>query len=600
MIRPKTSYIIYLLPALFYLTDFLIRWKFLSLIDSKGILNFSISIIFELAFYISIFFLISRTSYQKLLSISFGLMIALLQLIVYSHYLYFGVLPNNYSLWFLANQFVNTISLLLNSIEWWHFIVLVFLTIFYGLIILKSVRKITNWKFRKGLVLIIPSFVVILFFNNNVKFYTQSYSVTPATFFAIKYFTSELFFGKSILGNRGFIQRHFDIEDKIIIPPKYNVLILLSESLRKKNLHCYGYERETTPFLDSLLKENKLIKFENHTSNAVSTQFSVPIMMSGIFSFRKVNTPYLQDFSKHWFGTTNFLISSQLMARNSIEKVYNTSFDTFICQERSGLPIYNDMAFNDNELLPTFKNELSKIKKNKFFGIIGFNNTHYPYTTSAMSNLEFNPSTLRSVNAYDNTILEQDEIIKKIFITLEQNKLLDSTIIIFTSDHGEAFGEHNHSGHLKSLYEEEINIPLLIYTPTSFPKKLKERLMQNIYTNTSHLDIFPTVLEFLGNSDSIKLKYLQTGNSLLQPINKQRNIPMFVLDISNSEGLIEGNFKYIETKDGSHISQELFNTKSDPKELNNLWKKLTQKEKSDWINKLEKIRIARLTIDNEN
>ncbi|MDA0987090.1 MAG: sulfatase [Bacteroidetes bacterium] len=594
------SYAYLILPILIYSTDILIRWEFLSLMEPKGIINFLISVLFEVSFYTTLIFLISKSRFPLLLSIILGFIISILQVIIYGHYFYFGVLPNNYSLQFLANQFVNTMSLFLNSIEWWHFTALIFLTIFYSYLIYKSSNQIKLWRLKKGIYLLLTTFLLSLFFNNNVRFYSQSFSITPETIFSIKYYLSSRFLDYKTFESQGFIQRKFTIENRKITKSNYNVLIILSESLRKNNLQCYGYSRNTTPFLDSMLKHNKLIQFQNHTSNAVSTQYSVPIMLSGIFSYRKVNSPFIQDYAKHWFGTKNFLISSQLMVRNSIEKVYNTSFDKFICQERSNLPIYNDMAFNDNELIKLFKNELSKLGNNKFFGIIGFNNTHYPYTTTGNKFSKFKPSNLKSINAYDNTILEQDELIKNIFIELENKNLLDSTFIIFTSDHGEAFGEHNHSGHLKTLYEEEINVPLLIYLPKTFPKSKSKFLTENQNYNTSHLDIFPTVMDMFGNMENIKSEYPALGTSLFKQINNTRIIPLFGLDILSNEGIIERDIKYIQTIDGSHLIREFYNTSTDKKELINLWKMISREEQINWVNKLDSMRQLRLQADNLN
>ena len=65
-----------------------------------------------------------------------------------------------------------------------------------------------------------------------------------------------------------------------------------------------------------------------------------------------------------------------------------------------------------------------------------------------------------------------------------------------------------------------------IYLPKDFNEIIKQNLFAYSNSNTSHLDILPTILDFYGLLDSAKLNYLPIGNSLLQPINHNRKIPL--------------------------------------------------------------------------
>ncbi|MCP4201267.1 MAG: sulfatase-like hydrolase/transferase, partial [bacterium] len=66
---------------------------------------------------------------------------------------------------------------------------------------------------------------------------------------------------------------------------------------------------------------------------------------------------------------------------------------------------------------------------------------------------------------YDGEIAFVDYQVGKILANLEGSGLLDSTLIVVTSDHGEAFGEHVEEGHGLLTYNETLRVPLIVYAP---------------------------------------------------------------------------------------------------------------------------------------
>ena len=96
--------------------------------------------------------------------------------------------------------------------------------------------------------------------------------------------------------------------------------------------------------------------------------------------------------------------------------------------------------------------------------------------------------------------------------------ILDNTVIIVTSDHGEELFEHGFIGHASTslnakLYDEIIHIPLIIW----WPKKLKHRVVDEL---VQQIDIMPTILDMLGLLPSEGLQ----GYSLLPSIQGQKNL----------------------------------------------------------------------------
>jgi arylsulfatase A-like enzyme len=84
-----------------------------------------------------------------------------------------------------------------------------------------------------------------------------------------------------------------------------------------------------------------------------------------------------------------------------------------------------------------------------------------------------------------------DEHIGRLLAGMAERGLLDDTLIVFTADHGEEFGSHGSVGHTKTLYDELIDVPLVV----SFPGEPALEVVDEV---VSTIDILPTLLELYG------------------------------------------------------------------------------------------------------
>jgi len=126
--------------------------------------------------------------------------------------------------------------------------------------------------------------------------------------------------------------------------------------------------------------------------------------------------------------------------------------------------------------------------------------------------LELDESSLDKMEPlYEAEVRYIDEKLGEIIGILEKNGYFENSIIIVTSDHGEAFFEHGHYGHGVTHYDEEISIPLFIYVPevqpgaTEYPAGL--------------IDLTPTILNYVGITDDydmsgIDLLPIMRGNTV--------------------------------------------------------------------------------------
>jgi arylsulfatase A-like enzyme len=137
------------------------------------------------------------------------------------------------------------------------------------------------------------------------------------------------------------------------------------------------------------------------------------------------------------------------------------------------------------------------------------NRNHLTYLTDQTSMSEEDFVILRAL--YDSALASIDEEIGMFVAALRQQGLLDRTLLIITSDHGENIGEHGLMSHAYSLHDTLIRVPLIIRYPECFPAG--QRVAQQVQLT----DLFPTVLDVL-QLDVPEVRQELQGVSLLAPL----------------------------------------------------------------------------------
>ena len=171
---------------------------------------------------------------------------------------------------------------------------------------------------------------------------------------------------------------------------------------------------------------------------------------------------------------------------------------------------------------------------------------------------------------YDAQILYVDQKLKDFFAEIEKKRLLENSLVIVLSDHGEAFGEHKFWGHGWTLYEEMTHIPLLLRFPG------EEYAGRVIEERVSLVDIAPTVADYL----ELPLAEQWHGEFLL-PLLQDTDSKVerrIYSQLWNNHAMYQGFLKLIEQKDPTpsrhnrdHMPAEaVFDLGKDPKERENL------------------------------
>ena len=573
--RYLNYYFILLIISFLILEIFFRHSRFIEFSSTFSFFYF-LSFLFELTFfYICIRLINIQKRHPLKISLTLAVFISFIQLINYSHYSYFGIFPNTFSILFLFDNFTQSVEILLSTISILHLLAFLFLiTLYFALI--KKMLKTSSFIQNKFLIGIIVTFFLILtlVINNNLKRHPAAFSSLTSSFFQTVYTADQILTGEVEEKRELFPLRHISFPKVKKSNPDFNLLLLIGESVRNKKIP--ETSKTATPFLDSLVNNKSVIKFNNYFANGNSTVNTLFNILAGKLSGINSSSVLIYDIVKNYTNSHTFFISPQEFYHNHSDQFYNKNLDKFLCYEKMDYDDFNGISLNDFDVVKSFKDHLDTLSS-KFMGIIQFNNTHHPYTEFLNTN-RFN-SNKKMINKYLNCLYEHDLLIKDYFDYLSSKKLLESTVIIYVSDHGEAFDEHKHSGHLTTIYNEQVNVPLWVYLPEKF-KNEKQNLLKNKDLNFSHLDIFPTILDLYNINDNFQTNFPKRKSFFGQSKN-DRIIPMKGTDMLPCYGFVKDSLKFINSgkTEGEKISA--FNFKEDPEEKINIFRKLSSKEQKN-------------------
>ncbi|HBE03245.1 MAG: hypothetical protein A2096_09155 [Spirochaetes bacterium GWF1_41_5] len=188
---------------------------------------------------------------------------------------------------------------------------------------------------------------------------------------------------------------------------------------------------------------------------------------------------------------------------------------------------------------------------------------HFRATKNEESKIDMGSATDEQIiNArrhYFANITLIDEKIGNILRVLEEKKMLENSIVIFTSDHGDNLGDHR-LPYKWLMYDSITRIPLII---RDF-RKNPEKNISKCHSLVSLMDLGPTILDYAG----LKTPSYCEGKSLIQGSASAGYEYVFCED--NYQIMMRSrDFKMVYFIDQPY--GELYNLENDPGELENLW-----------------------------
>lgn len=286
-------------------------------------------------------------------------------------------------------------------------------------------------------------------------------------------------------------------------PDDTNVILISLDTLRSDHLSGLGYPRKTSPIMDAELIA-KGTTFTDTSSTFPQTDVSHLSIFTGLY-------PSAQPKRGRVAASDRLVMLTEVLQAAGLETAAFTEnalvsgafgfwfgFDQFT--ERS-------FAHADRGR-PTIEDGIRYVEANRdrrFFLFLHTYKTHDPYVPGAAYDALWSdanawrdggpapwiPEQHREIlDRYDRTIREADDLVGELLDALDRLGLADRTIIVVTSDHGEAFGEHGLAGHGFTPHQEALDVPLVFRGP-GIPEGLR------VDTPVSITDLTPTLLDML-------------------------------------------------------------------------------------------------------
>jgi glucan phosphoethanolaminetransferase (alkaline phosphatase superfamily) len=358
--------------------------------------------------------------------------------------------------------------------------------------------------------------ILLLFGFVSVVVYLKSSSISYRLFNMEEPFFSFLIKNKDPFNGQHISDKNEDLRIRYEYPKnnefqKKNIIIIVIDALRSDHLSLFGYDRKTSPFLDSLYLSGSLRKIDLSFSVAGESFSGINgILRSKIWANMGYNNFSIQQLLRDQGYHINFLLSGDHTNFFGLKSFYGKDSDINYFLEGS---MDNDFVINDDRIIFKGLDSISTYKDNpSFFQFhlmsvhsIGIRQNQYKRFLPADSkvlNIE------NYTNRYDNGIIQADDYLKQIFKTLFSKGYIQNSIVVITADHGEALGERGEFGHVKNIYTDQILIPLLIYDSDTVKYK-------NMKFATS-VDIAPTIVDRLG----LPIPPSWEGNSLFSEENR--------------------------------------------------------------------------------
>ena len=311
--------------------------------------------------------------------------------------------------------------------------------------------------------------------------------------------------------------------------PQRNLILISVDTLRADRLGCYGYGRDTSPTIDRLAREGSL--FVDASAPSPWTLPSHASMFTGLYPRRNGVTgtrftmpqdvPTLAGILQKLGYATAGIVTNSLLTTNGLDR----GFDHHEEVDKGG-PHPSATSGRGIAWLE------ARDRARPFFLLLHYIDPHSDYGTLEevreqfvepyAGKLQGKSEELYAVvegrlkldgedarhlsNLYDGAIRQLDGEIDKVLAYLDAEGLLENTLIVLTSDHGEEFLDHGGVLHGLTHHEEVSRVPMIFRGPDITPAR---RIEQPV----SLIDLVPTCLRELGvpipeNLDGLALQPL--------------------------------------------------------------------------------------------
>ena len=351
-----------------------------------------------------------------------------------------------------------------------------------------------------------------------------------------------------------------------------SILLITLDTTRADRLGCYGYAAAETPHLDALAKRG--ISFERAYAPAPMTAPSHASMFTGLWPpehgvFTNGQTilgagipTVAESIQRRAYDTAAFVAAFVLHSKFGLNRGFNV-YDDDLSQAKATndeLHQSRDGRLVIDSCIRWLTRQQQQSPRRPFFCWVHLYDAHEPYRPHADQFAD-----RFADRPYDAEIAYTDQLVGRLFQSLEKLGVAKSTYIMVVGDHGESLGEHGERTHGFMLHDSTLRVPLIVADPRH------ETGGRHVATPVPLIDVFPTLLEAAGVRvpDGISGHSLQTAFSrkVLEPriCYSQTDEPYLQAFWCPLRGLTTERWRYVRS-----TRPELYDLTADPQELVNL------------------------------
>lgn len=353
-------------------------------------------------------------------------------------------------------------------------------------------------------------------------------------------------------------------------PAQPNVIVITVDTLRADHLGCYGFEQARTPNIDALAAQGVRadhamaaapITLPSHTT--IFTGLNPPahgVRDNGLYKVPDEAETLAERLKAEGYRTQAFVSAWVLHRRFNLNQGFDDYDDVLEDEGDPGMFRVPERPGKDtiDDVLKWLDSSVEPSSKAPFFLWVHLFDPHQPYAPPA-------EDAQASPTPYDGEIASVDRQIGRFIDKLREKQVLDDTILVFTSDHGESLGEHGEATHALFIYESTIRVPLIVRYPHALPAG-------KVYSGAvGGVDVMPTILGLAGlkpnDTQGVDLSKAMAGTveaPLRSPYSESMH-PELEFGMVPLHGLRSDQWTYIRAP-----RPELYDRSKDPGETHNL------------------------------
>jgi len=372
-----------------------------------------------------------------------------------------------------------------------------------------------------------------------------------------------------------------------------NVILIILDAARADRFGAYGYGRPTSPTIDRLAREG--VVFERAYTSAVFTLMAMSSLWTSQHPDRHhAGVAYNARLPRDRVTLAELLDGSGVRTAGFISNAFagpGWGLDRGFAEFHE---LYEGGSGRADDYIRVLPEWLERHANERFFLYLHLREPHFPYDPLAPFDTQFGPDEpilrwqrasfeyFEDVNAgrvpfdgaalrhleslYDGNLAYADQKLGELRELLEAAGVLENSVVIVTSDHGEALREHGHIGHMVQLYEPSVRIPLIVRFPAGLgPAGERVRGFAGL------TDLTSTIADIFGVLEGTAADREFQGGSLLPAMYGAGTRPTVHFQSYGERpryAMRDERYKLI--FDSSNGREELYDLRSDPGETENV------------------------------